>query len=72
MKTLYNADCRQILASIEPETIDLTVTSPPYDNLRLYNKSSTWSFSIFTEVPELLWKVTAEGGCGLGSQGQNY
>jgi len=42
--------------------IDLTVTSPPYDNLRTYNDSSTWDFSVFKEVADGLFRITKEGG----------
>lgn len=30
------------------EIIDLTVTSPPYDNLREYEKKCTWNEEILT------------------------
>lgn len=30
-------DCVEGLALLKPNSIDLTVTSPPYDNLRIYN-----------------------------------
>ena len=32
--TLFLGDCREKLKDIEPETIDLIVTSPPYANQR--------------------------------------
>lgn len=34
---IYNQDCLEGLGLLDNECIDLTVTSPPYDNLRLYN-----------------------------------
>ena len=33
---LINGDCLEVLPTLERETIDLVVTSPPYDNLRNY------------------------------------
>jgi site-specific DNA-methyltransferase (adenine-specific) len=48
--------------TIEPESIDLTVTSPPYDNLRTYNNSSTWGWAEFCGVVSGLWRVTKPGG----------
>ena len=42
--------------------IDLTVTSPPYDDLRTYNDSSIWDFNVFKKVAEQLYRVTADGG----------
>lgn len=59
---LYNEDCINILKDLEDGSIDLVVTSPPYDNLRKYNDSSTWNFETFKRVAELLSKKLAEGG----------
>ena len=28
--TIYNADCRDILPTIDPKTVDLVLTDPPY------------------------------------------
>ena len=33
----YNMDCLEGLKLLDDNSIDLTVTSPPYDNLRTYN-----------------------------------
>ena len=33
---IFNDDCIKVLKNIEDSVIDLTVTSPPYDNLRSY------------------------------------
>jgi DNA modification methylase len=30
-------DCREVLGTLADNSVDLTVTSPPYDNLRTYN-----------------------------------
>ena len=44
--------------------IDLTVTSPPYDNLRTYNDNidKTWSFDMFKKIANELFRVTKDGG----------
>ena len=47
---------------IDNESIDLTITSPPYDNLRTYNDSLVWDESIWQEVIKELWRVTKPGG----------
>lgn len=64
MIKLLHGDCRKFLfdGTIEPDSIDLTVTSPPYDNLRTYNNSSLWDWSVFTAVAAGLWRVTKPGG----------
>jgi len=32
-------DCLEVMKTMEDNSIDLTVTSPPYDNLRDYNNA---------------------------------
>jgi len=60
---LLHGDCRKYLFDfIETDSIDLTVTSPPYDNLRTYNNSSTWGWAEFCGVVSGLWRVTKPGG----------
>lgn len=43
---------------LDDESIDLTVTSPPYDNLRKYNG---YSFD-FEKIAKELYRVTKQGG----------
>jgi len=51
-------DCLEIMKEIEDNFVDLTVTSPPYDNLRDYNG---YSFD-FEGIAKELFRVTKEGG----------
>ena len=51
-------DCVEGLKLLKDESIDLTVTSPPYDNLRTYNG---YSFD-FESVAKELYRVTKLGG----------
>jgi len=46
------------LKTFNDECIDLTVTSPPYDNLRTY-KGHTWDFE---SLAKELFRVTKQGG----------
>ena len=55
---LYCGDCVAVMQSIPENSIDLTVTSPPYDNLRDYKG---YSFD-FENVARELFRVTAKGG----------
>lgn len=55
-------DCSVGLRKLEKESVDLVVTSPPYDDLRSYNESSCWSFEKFKEVAKALTKTLKEGG----------
>ena len=54
----YNENCLNTMARMPDGFIDLTVTSPPYDNLRTYNG---YSFD-FEKVAKELYRVTKQGG----------
>ena len=53
------------MARIPDGFIDLTVTSPPYDNLRAYNG---YSFD-FEAVAKELYNGTKSVSCGSGGSG---
>lgn len=55
---IYNKDCLLGLRELENDCIDLTITSPPYDNLRTYNG---YSFD-FENIAKELYRVTKPGG----------
>lgn len=60
---LYNMDCLKGLVLLENNSIDLTVTSPPYDKLRKYNGNiDQWSFDKFKKIANELYRVTTIGG----------
>jgi DNA modification methylase len=48
----------EVMRQMPDNCIDLTVTSPPYDNLRTYNG---FSFN-FEEVAQELYRITKDGG----------
>lgn len=60
--TMYLGDNREIMKSLENESVDLVVTSPPYDNLRTYNDSLEWSFDVFKTVAKELARLIKQGG----------
>ena len=55
---IYNENCLETMAKMPDNFIDLTVTSPPYDDLRIYNG---YSFD-FESVAKELYRVTKQGG----------
>ena len=60
---IYNMDCLEGMKQIPEGTIDLTVTSPPYDNLREYGGiAEEWSFDKFKAIADELARITKEGG----------
>lgn len=59
---IYNEDCIERMKLMKENSIDLTVTSPPYDNLRTYEGSLKWNFDVFKDVANGLYRVTKKGG----------
>ena len=61
---LYNGDCLEVMEELiaNGATVDLTITSPPYDNLRTYNGNLIWNENIWKGVLDRLFKITKEGG----------
>lgn len=55
---IFNEDCLEGMKRIPDNFIDLTVTSPPYDNLRTYNG---YTFD-FEGIAKELYRVTKQGG----------
>jgi site-specific DNA-methyltransferase (adenine-specific) len=55
---IYHANCVDFMKEMEDNLVDLTVTSPPYDNLRNYNG---YRFQ-FEEITEQLFRITKKGG----------
>lgn len=55
---IYNCNCLDLMTQMPDGFIDLTVTSPPYDNLRVYNG---YEFD-FEPIARELYRVTKKGG----------
>ena len=53
--------CQEVLASLKEESVDLTVTSPPYDNIRDY-KGYSFEEEDFKAIITQLFRVTKKGG----------
>jgi len=51
-------DCLEVMKQIPDKSIDLTITSPPYDNLRNYQG---YSFD-FEGIAKELFRITKDGG----------
>ncbi len=55
---IHCGECSEMLAALPDDYIDLTVTSPPYDDLREYQG---YTFD-FPAIAAQLWRVTKKGG----------
>jgi len=60
--SLLFGDCLERMKEIPNGSVDLTVTSPPYDNLRTYAGTLEWNFDIFKQVTDELYRITKDGG----------
>lgn len=58
LNKIYNMDCVEGMKMLPDNCIDLTVTSPPYDNLRNYNGFS-WDFEATAKE---MYRITKPGG----------
>ena len=59
---LTNCDCENGLKLCDTESVDLIVTSPPYDSLRQYDNDFMWSYDKFMNVALELSRVLKKGG----------
>lgn len=58
---IIQGDCLEVLKNFPDESVDMVITSPPYDNLRNYNG---YSFP-FEEIAKELFRVTKTGGVAV-------
>jgi len=60
---LMLGDCIERMKEIPDGSVDLTVTSPPYDNMRTYNgNNDQWGEHVWKAVIADLYRVTKKGG----------
>ncbi len=59
---IYNEDCLDTMAKMPDGFVDLTVTSPPYDNLRIYTGEMVWNEDVWKATIKELYRVTKQGG----------
>lgn len=60
---IYNQDCRDFMANLEPDSIDLVLTSPPYADMRAYasippDKYVDW----FLPIGKLIYQILKTNG----------
>ena len=61
---IFNEDCLETMSRMSDGSIDLVVTSPPYDNLRAYTNDidKTWGEAVWEPIISELCRVIKEGG----------
>lgn len=59
LNNVYNENCLDTMAKMPNNFIDMTVTSPPYDNIRKYSGKT---FNELELIAQELYRVTKKGG----------
>ena len=62
INTIHPVSCIDGMQQMDEESVDLVVTSPPYDDLRTYNDSSKWDHNVFKQVADEIARVLKPGG----------
>jgi site-specific DNA-methyltransferase (adenine-specific) len=64
LNKIINDDCLSFMAKLPDNFIDLTITSPPYDNLRDYKNDicKIYNFEVFKLIAKELYRITKNGG----------
>ena len=63
LNKIYNEDCLEGMKRIPDGSVDLVVTSPPYDNLRTYGRlKEGFTFEMFKPIAKELSRILKEGG----------
>ena len=58
----FEGDCFDVMRDLPDGSVDMVVTSPPYDNLRTYNDSDAWTWPVFERIAGELARVLKPGG----------
>lgn len=59
---IFNEDCEEVLKKLPDNSIDMSIQSPPYDNLRKYQGASDgFTFDKFKAIVDQLYRVMKEG-----------
>lgn len=68
LNRVLHGNCAEIMAHMPAESVDLTVTSPPYDTLRSY-KGFVFPFE---DIAEQLFRITKQGGVVVWVVGDSH
>lgn len=64
LNRIYNMDCVEGMSLLSDNSVDLIVTSPPYDNLRSYGQAIdvSWNESKYKPIIQELHRIIKDGG----------
>ena len=72
INTIYPVSCIDGMQQMDEESVDLVITSPPYDDLRTYNDSSKWDHNVFMQVADSITRVLKPGGVIMSQGFENF
>lgn len=58
----HRGDNVKIMKKMPDNSVDLVITSPPYDDLRDYENKIDWNYNTFKKVAKQLYRIIKEGG----------
>lgn len=58
----YHGDCLEVMRGLPVASVDMVVSSPPYDNLRTYNDMPPFTFETFQPIARELARLIKPGG----------
>lgn len=59
---LIHGDCLEAMKDIPDSSVDMVLTSPPYDDRIKYNNSLVWDINIFKKIALQIHRVIKRGG----------
>ena len=59
---LYKGNSLELLKKLPDLSVDMVVTSPPYDDLRDYEGVEAWNYDVFKKIAKQLYRVVKVGG----------
>lgn len=62
MIDLRLGDNKEVINTIPDNSVDMVLTSPPYDNLRTYKDAPVWTWEDFKSLANGLYRVLKQGG----------
>lgn len=62
MAQVLHGDCLELMRDIPDKSVDMILTSPPYDNLRTYNESLDWGNSVWEPIIKSFFRIVKDGG----------
>jgi len=62
LNKVYQGDCLEVMKTLPDSCIDMVLTSPPYDNMRVYIGSLEWGQHVWEPVIQELFRIIKDGG----------